>query len=156
MGAETTGKGYAGIITHRNLRVSRDFCQATGLTFHSEKMNLEFWDNEFGINLRKWICDSAVWENEFGIFGKMNLWFCRMLHSEVNSDSHPSNFGNSDSHSSNFGKARLQLVRATGVLYYWFYLSQGISPRVFGGVVCAFRGHDLKRVGRSLDTGRVE
>ena len=42
MGAETTGKGYAGIITHRNLRVSRDFCQATGLTFHSEKMNLEF------------------------------------------------------------------------------------------------------------------
>ena len=78
-----------------------------------------------------------------------------MLHSEVHSDSHPSNFGNSDSHSSNFGKARLQLVRATGVLYYWFYLSQGISLRVVGGVVCAFRGHDLKRFGRSLDTGRV-
>jgi hypothetical protein len=78
-----------------------------------------------------------------------------MLHSEVNSDSNPSNFGNSDSHSSNLEKARLQLVRATGVLYYWFSLSQGMLPRVIGGVTCVFRGHDLKRFGRSLDTGRV-
>ena len=55
------------IISLIKILESHVICQATSRKHFTvrkwiwdfEKMNLEFWENEFGI-LRKWICDSAV------------------------------------------------------------------------------------------------